>query len=362
MNVILIAVIVLAAIGLIAAAVLFWASKKFAVYEDPRIGQVAALLPQANCGGCGYPGCSGFAGACVKAADAGSLEGVACPVGGADVMAKVADVLGMSVVASAPKVAVVKCNGTCENRPRMAEFDGAQSCRIVQMLGLGESACGYGCLGCGDCVSACQFGAITIDPVTRLAVVDESKCMGCGACAKACPRGVIEVRTVGPKGRYVVVKCNNKDKGAVANKACKVACIGCGKCVKVCDKFEAITVTDNLAHIDPDKCKMCRKCEDECPKNVIQAVNFPPRKPKPADAPAAAPKAAPAAKPAAEAPKAAPAAKPAAAAPKASPAAAAQPAPKPAEAAKASPAAEPQPALKAAEAPKVEPKEEKTQI
>ena len=280
MNVILIAVIVLGVIGLVSALVLYIISNRFAVHEDPRIAQVSEVLPQANCGGCGYPGCSGFAAACVKAADDGSLEGKLCPVGGQPVMEQVAGILGMAAVASAPKVAVVRCNGTCDNRPRNAEFDGAVSCRVKNMPGMGDTGCGYGCLGCGDCVAKCQFGALSMDPETGLPVVDEEKCTACGACAKACPRGIIEIRLKGPKGRRVVVLCNNKDKGAIANKASKASCIGCGKCVKTCEKFEAITLENNLAYIDAEKCKMCRKCEEACPKGAIHAFNFPPRKPK----------------------------------------------------------------------------------
>lgn len=280
MNLILIAVIVLGVIGLVSALVLYIISNKFAVNEDSRIAQVSEVLPQANCGGCGYPGCSGFAAACVKAADAGSLEGKLCPVGGQPVMEQVAGILGLAAVASAPKVAVVRCNGTCENRPRNAEFDGAVSCRVKNMTGMGDTGCGYGCLGCGDCVSKCQFDAISMDSETGLPIVDEEKCTACGACAKACPRSIIEIRLKGPKGRRVVVLCNNKDKGAIANKACKASCIGCGKCVKTCEKFEAITLENNLAYIDAEKCKMCRKCEEACPKGAIHGFNFPPRKPK----------------------------------------------------------------------------------
>lgn len=298
MNVILIAVIVLGAIGLVAALILFLAAKKFAVHEDERIALVQEQLPGANCGGCGFPGCAGFAGACVKAADKGSLEGLLCPVGGQPVMEKVAGILGMQAEVSAPKVAVVRCNGTCESRPRIAEFDGAQSCRVQQMLGSGETACAYGCLGCGDCVAACQFDAIHMNPETGLPEVDEEKCTACGACAKACPRSIIEIRLKGLKNRRVVVLCNNKDKGAQTRKACSVGCIACQKCVKVC-KFEAITVESNLAYIDAEKCKLCRKCEDECPQNAILAFNFPPRKPKAEAAPVATSASAPsAAKPA----------------------------------------------------------------
>ena len=234
MNFILIAVLVLGAIALIAALVLFGVSKKFAVEEDPRLGQVGEILPGANCGGCGFAGCSGMAAALVKGADAGSIDGLMCPVGGADVMGKVADLLGMAVANTEPKVAVVRCNGTCENRPRIAEYDGLHTCAAMNSCGAGETGCGFGCLGCGDCVAACQFGAISINPETGIPEVDEEKCTGCGACANACPRHIIELRKKGPKGRRVYVQCVNHDKGAVAKKACSVACIGCGKCQKVC--------------------------------------------------------------------------------------------------------------------------------
>ncbi len=274
MDLILIAVLSLGAIGLIAAVILYFVSKKFAVYEDPRIAKVGEVLPQANCGGCGYPGCSAFADACVKSA---SLDGKYCPVGGQPVMDKVGQILGIEAAAAEPKVAVVRCNGSCENRPRLTEYDGAVSCRIAHATFGGETLCSYGCLGCGDCVEACTFDAIHMNPETGLPEVDEEKCTACGACSKACPRAIIEIRPKGKNNRRVFVSCVNKDKGAVANKACKVSCIACGKCVKVCP-FEAITVENNLAYIDPAKCKSCRKCVSECPKSAIWEVNFPPKK------------------------------------------------------------------------------------
>lgn len=280
MSFILSAVIVLGCIALVAAVILYVCSKKFAVKEDPRIAQVSAVLPGANCGGCGFPGCSGMADALVKGADAGSLEGLNCPVGGADVMGKVADLLGMAIANSDPMVAVVRCNGTCELRPRIASYDGLKTCTAMNACGAGETGCGFGCLGCGDCVGACQFDAIHINPETGLPEVDEEKCTACGACTKACPRNIIELRKKGPKGRRIFVSCVNKDKGAVAMKACKSACIGCGKCQKEC-KFEAITIENNLSYIDFTKCRMCKKCVDACPTKAIHAVNFPAPKPKP---------------------------------------------------------------------------------
>lgn len=273
------AVMVLGAIALIAAFVLFFVSKKFAVIEDPRVGQVQEALPGANCGGCGYPGCSGFAEALVKGADSGSIDGLFCPVGGSEVMTRVANLLDMAIANSEPMVAVVRCNGTCENRPRIAVYDGLRTCAAMHSTSTGETGCGFGCLGCGDCVSACQFDAIHMNPETGLPEVVDDLCTSCGACVKACPRHIIELRKKGPKNRRIYVQCVNMDKGAVARKACQVACIGCGKCLKAC-RFDAINIENNLSYIDYSKCKLCTKCVDECPTNAIAMVNFPVRKPK----------------------------------------------------------------------------------
>ena len=274
MDIITVSIISLAAIGIIAAVILYFIAQRFKVEEDPRIDEVESVLPGANCGGCGKAGCRNFAETCVKAT---SLEGLLCPVGGNAAMQKIAGILGMEATETAPRVAVVRCNGTCENRPRTSIYEGAPNCAIANTLYMGETGCAYGCLGCGDCVAACNFGAITIDSETGIPVVDIEKCGACGACVKACPRNIIELRKKGVKGRGVYVSCVNKDKGGVARKACTVACIGCGKCAKEC-KFEAITIANNLSYIDSDKCKMCRKCVEVCPTNAIHAVNFPPKK------------------------------------------------------------------------------------
>lgn len=264
-------IVILAALGLVLSIILFFVAKKFKVEEDPRIDEVEKVMPGANCGGCGFAGCRAFADAAVKAPN---LDNNFCPVGGNDVMKKVAAILGYEMKEKAPMVAVVRCNGTCENRPRTNIYDGVKSCKVKAALYSGDTGCAYGCVGCGDCVSACQFGAISMDPATGLPVVDENKCTACGACSKACPKHVIEIRNKGPRSMRMYVSCINKDKGPVAKKACAAACIGCGICAKTCT-HDAITIQDNVAYIDFGKCKLCRECEAMCPTGAIHGINFP---------------------------------------------------------------------------------------
>ena len=252
-------VAILTVLGLLLALILFWVARRFKVEEDPRIDEVEKAMPGANCGGCGFAGCRAFADAAVKASN---LDKQYCPVGGDEVMQKVASILGLTVEKKAPQVAVVRCNGSCDARPRINEYDGAASCRVKAALYSGDTACPYGCLGCGDCAAACQFGALSMDPETGLPVVDETKCTACGACVKACPKHIIELRNQGPRGMREFVSCVNKDKGPVAKKACRNACIGCGLCARTC-QHGAITVTDNVSYIDFTKCRLCRECEAE---------------------------------------------------------------------------------------------------
>lgn len=275
-STLLITIISLSLLAFISAVILYFVAQKFKVFEDPRIDEVHAVLPGVNCGGCGFAGCRNFAEALVKA---DNFEGLYCPVGGADVMGTAAKMLGKEAPIVDPLVAVLKCNGTPENRPRTSRYDGASDCRISNNLYIGETDCSYGCMGYGDCVKACAFNAIYMDNPTELPVILDDKCVACGACVKACPRNLIELRKKAKKDRKIYVACSSCDKGGPARKACKVACIGCNKCFNVCE-YRAITIENNLAYVDAKKCTFCRKCVSECPTNAIIELNFPPRKPK----------------------------------------------------------------------------------
>ncbi len=257
---ILTSVSVVAGCGLIISIFLSIFAKRFAVKVDKREEEVLAALPGNNCGGCGYPGCSGLA----SAIAAGQAPVGGCPVGGKTVADKIAAIMGVEAGDFVKKVAFVKCNGTCEAAGEDYEYLGPKDCKSAVMApGRGSKSCNFGCLGFGSCKNVCDNDAIAI--VDGIAVIDPEKCGGCGKCVKTCPMGIIELV---PYDADVKVACSSKDKGNITAKACKTGCVGCGICVKTC-QFSAVTVEDNVAHIDYDKCTRCMACAQKCPKKII---------------------------------------------------------------------------------------------
>lgn len=257
---IIIATVLVGGTGLLIGLFLGVSGKKFAVEVDETEVAVREELPGNNCGGCGYPGCDGLAAAIAK----GEAPVNACPVGGAPVADKIAAIMGQEVGESVRMTAFVKCTGDCEETTVNYKYSGVEDCDMLGFVpGGGPKACNHGCLGYGSCVKACQFDAIHI--VNGIAVVDKEACKACGKCVAACPKQLIELI---PYEQKVMVGCNSKDKGKAVTSACKVGCIGCKKCEKGCPAG-AITVTDNVAHIDYEKCTNCGACKDLCPRKVI---------------------------------------------------------------------------------------------
>ena len=259
---ILIALAVVAPVGLVLGVLLAFVSYKFGVEEDPKVKEVRACLPGANCGACGYKGCDDYAAMVASGKAALNL----CVPGSADVANQLGNIMGVSVTAKKASVAFVSCNGNCEATSKKAEYEGISSCAAAAMLFGGPDACAYGCMGFGDCASVCPANAICIKD--GIAHVDAERCIGCGLCASTCPKKVISLK---PADATTVVMCSNKDKGADARKACKNACIGCKKCEKTCPNG-AITVKDNVARIDYSKCDSCGACVKGCPTGCLKSL------------------------------------------------------------------------------------------
>ncbi|MBQ4650074.1 MAG: RnfABCDGE type electron transport complex subunit B [Firmicutes bacterium] len=270
-------VLLVVVIGFVLAVILTIASKVFFVPVDETVANLRAELPGANCGACGFAGCDDYAAALAADPSIGTAK---CPVGGADLAVALAAVLGVEAGTAEPQVAVVMCNGNKEAAKSLMEYQGLSTCVAAKQMFGGVNVCSHGCLGLGDCERICPYGAIKV--CDGVAVVARELCVGCGMCANQCPNKVIRIA---PAKNKVVVACNSKDAGAKTRKACSNGCIGCKKCEKAC-KFEAITVENNLAFIDPEKCKNCGLCAKDCPTGAIINMRAM-RKPAVAPAPAA---------------------------------------------------------------------------
>ena len=260
MSGILLATVLVGGTGLLLGLFLGLADKKFKVEVDEKELAIRGELPGNNCGGCGYAGCD----ACAKAIACGEAPVSACPVGGPDVAAKIGEIMGQAVGESKRMVAFVKCAGTCDKTRVNYDYCGADDCEMLAFVPAGgPKTCNYGCLGYGTCVKVCRFDAIHV--VGGVAVVDKEKCKACGQCVAVCPHHLIELV---PYEQTVKVSCSSQDKGKATMNACDKGCIGCKKCEKNCP-VQAITVTDNVAHIDYDKCTNCGLCKENCPRHCI---------------------------------------------------------------------------------------------
>jgi Na+-translocating ferredoxin:NAD+ oxidoreductase RNF subunit RnfB len=265
-------ILILGGLAVLAAVVLYNVSKKFAVEQSPVMEEILKKLPGANCGGCGKAGCQAFALACTEASE-DEFKNLLCPVGGSKVMSEIAEIKGFGAIKGVKTCAVLRCQGTCQNAPDKIEYTGLKSCRIANMVMTAVSGCPNGCMRLGDCIKVCRFGALSMDKVTGMPVIDADKCTSCGACVKRCPRGLFEIRPI-EKNSQVYVACRNQEKGAAARKNCSAACIACGKCTKIHD---SIKIENNLSYIPTEvsPAEFGQKLADECPvKAIIYRTNI----------------------------------------------------------------------------------------
>ena len=254
------AVAVLGIMGAVFGAVLAFAAKIFYVEVDPKQEAVRECLAGANCGGCGYPGCDGYA----AAVAAGKAPVNCCVAGGAAAAEKIAAIMGVDAGSEEKMVAFVPCSGGEGVAVKRFNYKGPQNCQAAMLFG-GKSnkECQFACIGLGNCAKACKFDAMHI--VNGVAKVDRDKCVGCMACADACPKKIIKKV---PYSQAVLVGCRNQDKGAVTRKICDVGCIGCMKGQRECPA-EAIKIENFVCTIDYDKCVGCGHCSDICPRGIL---------------------------------------------------------------------------------------------
>lgn len=266
-NIILISILSMGGLGLLLGAGLAIASKQLAVETDPKVDAILEVLPGANCGACGYPGCSGAA----KAIAEGRAPVNTCPVGGEAVAKKVAKIMGVDDIGASGdrKIARVLCQGGNNEAKTKAEYHGVKTCKAASMVNGGPKACPFGCLGFGDCTIVCPVDAIIMGD-NGLPVIDEQKCIGCGLCAEACPKNVLAL--VSEKNE-VWVSCRATMKPKETRQVCSKGCIACKQCEKVCP-FDAVHVSNNVAVIDYEKCRSCMLCVEKCPtKSIVSAFS-----------------------------------------------------------------------------------------
>lgn len=256
---ILTAILALGGLTLLLAVMLIIANRKLYVYEDPRINVVEDMLPHANCGACGFPGCRPFAEALV----AGKALPGKCTVSAEAGQVAIAEYLGISIGAEKKKVARLACAGGANVAINRASYAGLNSCRAATLISGGGKGCFWGCLGFGDCEVICDFDAIQINE-HALPVVDIEKCTACGDCVEICPKDLFSLQ---PVSNRLWVACKNLDHGDAVLDDCLVGCTACGKCAM--DGGELITMEYNLPVVHYGKAALNDQHIQRCPTGAI---------------------------------------------------------------------------------------------
>ncbi len=254
------AVVTLMGLGLLFGAGLAFASRVLAVKRDERVEAIDEVLPGANCGACGFAGCSGLSEALVQ----GEAELEDCPVSDSEALTQVAEILGEEIAMDGSRdVAKVRCRGTLDAAETRFKYAGIQDCDAAAGVSGGHMVCEHGCLGMGTCAEACPFDIIEIHE--GIPVINEAECNACGNCVEVCPRDIIQLQ---PEDQQVFLYCQTPAGPREARQACSNACIACGLCARTCE-YDAIVMDDNLPEFDFDACTGCGDCVEACPTDAL---------------------------------------------------------------------------------------------
>jgi RnfABCDGE-type electron transport complex B subunit len=240
-SVIINSAVIMGGLALATGLVLTLAAKRFTLTVDSRIDKIWAVLPQVNCGGCGYEGCMVYAEAVARQGAAITL----CAPGAEKIERAIADIMSVESVGLEAKIAAVHCKGGQKETAKKALYEGVNDCRAAALIGGGDKICVWGCLGLGSCVRACPFDAIAINK-NSVAVVEPKKCTGCGNCVEACPVQIIQLM---PASAKIFLACSNHDRGSTVKEYCDVGCIACAQCVKATPSG-ALAMRNNLPLLD----------------------------------------------------------------------------------------------------------------
>lgn len=259
-----VAALALGSLSLLFGVLLVMTAKLFYVPANPKSEAIREVLPGANCGACGFPGCDGLANAIAS----GAAMPNACPVGSASTSDEIANIMGIASVPGAIRaVAKVICQGDSERCKVKFKYEGINDCVAASLVANGNKSCQYACLGMGTCQRACPFDAIAIDPHKKIAVVDSAKCKSCGKCVAVCPKHVLVMQ---PEDLPVRLLCRAADEGFLVSDNCRVGCVGCEICAQQC-QFGAIKMVNHLPVFDMTKCTGCMMCAEVCPTSAIEA-------------------------------------------------------------------------------------------
>jgi RnfABCDGE-type electron transport complex B subunit len=264
MSIILVTALFALALAFAVGVILGFFKELFSVPEDPAVTKIREVLPGANCGACGYPGCESFAVAVVE----GSAKPSACTVGGQSTAEKVAAITGGEAGKVEETVAILACQGSSIHTKFKGTYTGIKTCRGAKIAG-GTKLCSWGCLGFGDCLNVCQFGALSLEK-NDLPKVDFKKCTGCGLCVSECPMDLFQLTARNQKGAIVLCANKNPVKQQVA-KTCRISCFKCGLCVRSCPE-NCINLETHIPVVDYSKCNSCRLCVEKCPSKVFKLI------------------------------------------------------------------------------------------